>query len=164
MRAAIARAARKSRAVLRRRPRLRYNSPDKISGGVTYGGYSTSIVVNESFVLRVRDNVDLAATAPLFVRGITTYSPLRYHKIDKGMKVGVVGLGGLGHMESNSRTPSPRTVVLFTTSPNKAADAKRFGARQIVVSKNEEEMKAHTKSFDFILDTVFGEAQSRRLS
>ena len=131
-----------------------YNSPDEHAGGVTYGGYSTNIVVNQDFVLKVRDNVDLAATAPLLCAGITTYSPLRHHKIDKGMKVGVVGLGGLGHMGVKFANAFGAHVVLFTTSPGKAADAKRFGAHEIVVSKNEDEMKAHALSFDFILDTV----------
>jgi uncharacterized zinc-type alcohol dehydrogenase-like protein len=131
-----------------------YNSPDEHTGGVTYGGYSTNIVVNEDFVLRVRDDVDLAATAPLLCAGITTYSPLRHHKIDKGMKVGVVGLGGLGHMGVKFANAFGAHVVLFTTSPGKAEDAKRFGAHEVVVSKNEEEMKAHALSFDFILDTV----------
>jgi uncharacterized zinc-type alcohol dehydrogenase-like protein len=131
-----------------------YNSPDEHTGGVTYGGYSTNIVVNEDFVLRVRDDVDLAATAPLLCAGITTYSPLRHHKIDKGMKVGVVGLGGLGHMGVKFANAFGAHVVLFTTSPGKAEDAKRFGAHEVVVSKNEDEMKAHALSFDFILDTV----------
>ena len=131
-----------------------YNSPDEHSGAVTYGGYSTSIVVNEDFVLRVRDGVDVAASAPLLCAGITTYSPLRHHSIDKGMKVGVVGLGGLGHMGVKFANAFGAHVVLFTTSPGKAADAKRFGAHEVVVSKNEDEMKAHALSFDFILDTV----------
>ena len=131
-----------------------YNSPDEHTGGVTYGGYSTNIVVNEDFVLRVRDDVDLAATAPLLCAGITTYSPLRHHKIDKGMKVGVVGLGGLGHMGVKFANAFGAHVVLFTTSPGKAEDAKRFGAHEVVVSKNEDEMKARALSFDFILDTV----------
>ena len=131
-----------------------YNSPDEHTGAVTYGGYSTSIVVNENFVLRVNKDVDLAATAPLLCAGITTYSPLRHHKIDKGMKVGVVGLGGLGHMGVKFANAFGAHVVLFTASPGKAEDAKRFGAHEVVVSKNEDEMKAHTLSFDFILDTV----------
>ncbi len=131
-----------------------YNSPDEHTGGVTYGGYSTSIVVDENFVLHVRDGVDQAATAPLLCAGITTYSPLRHHKIDKGMKVGVVGLGGLGHMGVKFANAFGAHVVLFTTSPGKAEDAKRFGAHEVVVSKNEDEMKAHALSLDFILDTV----------
>jgi uncharacterized zinc-type alcohol dehydrogenase-like protein len=131
-----------------------YNSPDEHTGAVTYGGYSTNIVVDENFVLKVSSKVDLAATAPLLCAGITTYSPLRHHKIDKGMKVGVVGLGGLGHMGVKFANAFGAHVVLFTTSPGKAEDAKRFGAHEVVVSKNEEEMKAHALSFDFILDTV----------
>jgi uncharacterized zinc-type alcohol dehydrogenase-like protein len=131
-----------------------YNSPDKISGGVTYGGYSTAIVVREDFVLRVNKDVDLAPTAPLLCAGITTYSPLRHWKIDKGQKVGVVGLGGLGHMAVKFASAFGAEVTLFTTSPDKAADAKRFGASEIVLSKDEDAMKAHATTFDFILDTV----------
>ena len=131
-----------------------YNSPDEHTGGVTYGGYSTNIVVNEHFVLRVRDDVDLAPTAPLLCAGITTYSPLRHWKIGKGQKVGVVGLGGLGHMAVKFANAFGAEVVLFTTSPNKAADAKRFGAHEIVLSKDEDAMEAHAQTFDFILDTV----------
>jgi uncharacterized zinc-type alcohol dehydrogenase-like protein len=131
-----------------------YNSPDKHSGGVTYGGYSTSIVVKEDFVLRVNKDVDLAPTAPLLCAGITTYSPLRHWKIDKGQKVGVVGLGGLGHMGVKFASAFGAEVTLFTTSPDKAADAKRFGAQDIVLSKDGDAMKANANKFDFILDTV----------
>src|SRR5438874_7484341 len=131
-----------------------YNSPDEHTGAVTYGGYSTNIVVNEDFVLRVRDDVDLAATAPLLCAGITTYSPLRYWKIGKGQKVGIVGLGGLGHMGVKFANAFGAEVVLFTTSPNKTADAKRLGAHEVIISKDEDAMKARAKSFDFILDTV----------
>ena len=131
-----------------------YNSSDEHTGGVTYGGYSTNIVVNQDFVLRVREEVDLAASAPLLCAGITTYSPLRHWKIGKGQKVGVVGLGGLGHMGVKFANAFGAEVTLFTTSPGKAADAKRFGARDIVVSKDEDAMKARANSFDFILDTV----------
>jgi uncharacterized zinc-type alcohol dehydrogenase-like protein len=131
-----------------------YNSPDEHSGGVTYGGYSTSMVVNQDFVLRLKNDVDLAATAPLLCAGVTTYSPLRYHNIGKDHKVGVVGLGGLGHMGVKFANAFGAHVVLFTTSPGKSEDAKRFGAHEVVLSRNEDEMKAHAKSFDFILDTV----------
>ncbi|HEY0368620.1 MAG TPA: NAD(P)-dependent alcohol dehydrogenase, partial [Chthoniobacterales bacterium] len=131
-----------------------YNSPDKHSGGVTYGGYSKRIVVDEAFVLRISDKLDLAATAPLLCAGITTYSPLRRWKIGKGHKVGVVGLGGLGHMGLKLANAFGAEVVLFTTSPGKTEDAKRLGAHDVVVSKNEDEMKKHANSFDFILDTV----------
>jgi len=131
-----------------------YNSKDKHTGGVTYGGYSKSIVVDQDFVLRISDKLDPAATAPLLCAGITTYSPLRHWKITKGHKVGVVGLGGLGHMGVKFAHAFGAHVVLFTTSPNKAADAKKLGADEVVISKNEDEMKKHLNSFDFILDTV----------
>src|SRR5436853_735319 len=131
-----------------------YNSPDEHTGGVTYGGYSTNIVVNEGFVLRVRNDVDVAATAPLLCAGITTYSPLRHWKVGKGQTVGVIGLGGLGHMGVKLANAMGAQVILFTTSPDKATDAKRLGAREVVISKDEDAMNAHAKSCDFILDTV----------
>src|SRR4029077_19492412 len=131
-----------------------YNSPDEHTGGVTYGGYSANIVVDERFVLKVSKNVDLAASAPLLCAGITTYSPLRHWKIGQGHKVGVVGLGGLGHMGVKFANAFGAHVALFTTSPNKTADAKKLGAHEVILSKNEEEMEKHEKSFDFILDTV----------
>ena len=131
-----------------------YNSPDEHTGGVTYGGYSTSIVVDENFVLRLGKDVDLAASAPLLCAGITTYSPLRYWKIGKGQKVGIVGLGGLGHMGVKLANAFGAEVALFTTSPGKTADAKRLGAHEVIISKDEDAMKAHAKTFDFILDTV----------
>jgi uncharacterized zinc-type alcohol dehydrogenase-like protein len=131
-----------------------YNSKDMHTGGMTYGGYSKSIVVDQHFVLRIPAKLDPAAAAPLLCAGITTYSPMRYWKVEKGQKVGVVGLGGLGHMAVKFANAFGAHVVLFTTSPNKTADAKRLGAHEVVVSKSEEEMKKHAKSFDFILDTV----------
>ncbi len=133
---------------------LTYNSEDKFLGGVTYGGYSQSIVVDEAFVLRVSDKLDLAAAAPLLCAGITTYSPLRHWNVRKGQKVGVVGLGGLGHMGVKFASAFGANVVLFTTSPGKTADALRLGAKEVVISKNEAEMQKHAASFDFILDTV----------
>jgi alcohol dehydrogenase (NADP+) len=133
---------------------LTYNSEDKHLGGVTYGGYSDSIVVDEHFVLRVSDKLNLAATAPLLCAGITTYSPLRHWKVGKGQKVGVVGLGGLGHMGVKFAHALGAHVVLFTTSPNKATDAKRLGADEVIVSKNADEMAKHQRSFHFILDCV----------
>jgi uncharacterized zinc-type alcohol dehydrogenase-like protein len=135
-------------------PTFTYNSEDKILCGVTYGGYSDSIVVKESFVLRVPEKMNLAATAPLLCAGITTYSPLRHWKVSKGQKVGIVGLGGLGHMGLKFAHAFGAHVVLFTTSPGKTADAVRLGANEVVVSKNETEMMKHANSFDFILDTV----------
>ncbi len=133
---------------------LTYNSPDKVLGGVTYGGYSDSIVVDEAFVLRVSDKLNLAATAPLLCAGITTYSPLRKWKVGKGQKVGVVGLGGLGHMGVKFAKAFGAHVVLFTTSANKTEDALRLGADEVVLSKNTAEMQKHANSFHFILDTV----------
>lgn len=133
---------------------LTYNSEDKHTGGVTYGGYSESIVVDEAYVLRIPNNLDLAAAAPLLCAGITTYSPLRHWKVGKGQKVGVVGLGGLGHMALKFANAFGAHVVLFTTSPGKTEDALRLGAHEVVVSRNEDEMQKHVNSFDFILDAV----------
>ncbi|MFL6351124.1 MAG: NAD(P)-dependent alcohol dehydrogenase [Bryobacteraceae bacterium] len=135
-------------------PVLTYNSEDKVLGGVTYGGYSQAIVVDEAFALRVSDQLDPAATAPLLCAGITTYSPLRHWNVRKGQKVGVVGLGGLGHMALKFANAFGAHVVLFTTSPHKTADALRLGAHEVVVSKNLAEMQKHAGSFDFILDAV----------
>jgi len=131
-----------------------YNSPDKKSGGMTYGGYSDSVVVDEDFVLSVPRNLDLAAAAPLLCAGITTYSPMRLHQVGKGQKVGVVGLGGLGHMGVKLARALGAHVVVFSTSPGKTQDALRLGAHEVVISKNEDEMKKHANSFHFILDTV----------
>ena len=136
---------------------LTYNSEDKILGGVTYGGYSESIVVDQAYVLRVPKSLDPARTAPLLCAGITTYSPLRHWKVGKGQKVGIVGLGGLGHMGLKFAKAFGAHTILFTTSPNKTADAVRLGADEVVISKNEAEMEKHASSFDFILDTVSGE-------
>jgi alcohol dehydrogenase (NADP+) len=133
---------------------LTYNSPDKHLGGVTYGGYSNSIVVDEDFVLRVPSNLTLAGAAPLLCAGITTYSPMRRWGVTKGKKVGVVGLGGLGHMAVKFAHAFGARVVVFTTSPNKKDDALRLGADEVVVSRNTDEMKKHARSFDFILDAV----------
>src|ERR1700758_4653349 len=133
---------------------LTYNGEDKILGGVTYGGYSTGVVVDEKYVLSVPKGLDLAGAAPLLCAGITTYSPLRHWNVGKGQKVGVVGLGGLGHMGLKFAHAFGAHVVLFTTSPNKAADAKRLGADEVVNSRNAEEMQKHAASFDFILDCV----------
>jgi uncharacterized zinc-type alcohol dehydrogenase-like protein len=133
---------------------LTYNFPDKHIGGVTYGGYSESVVVDEHFVLRVPSNLDLAGTAPLLCAGITTYSPMRHWNVTKGKKVGVVGLGGLGHMGVKFAHALGAHVVVFTTSPGKKDDALRLGADEVVVSRNADEMQKHTSSFDFILDAV----------
>jgi alcohol dehydrogenase (NADP+) len=133
---------------------LTYAGPDKHLGGVTYGGYSDSIVVDERFVLRVPSNLDPAGAAPLLCAGITTYSPLRHWGVTKGKKVGIVGLGGLGHMAVKFAHAFEAHVVVFTTSPGKTADALRLGADEVVVSSNAEEMQRHAGTFDFILDTV----------
>ncbi len=133
---------------------LTYNFPDKHLGGVTYGGYSESIIVDERFVLRFPSNLTLAGAAPLLCAGITTYSPLRHWGVTKGQKVGVVGLGGLGHMGVKFAHAFGANVVVFTTSPNKRDDALRLGADEVVVSRNRDEMQKHTGSFDFILDAV----------
>ena len=133
---------------------LTYNSPDTHLGGVTYGGYSEAIVVDERFVLRVPSKLDLAGAATLLCAGITTYSPMRHWGITKGKKVGVVGLGGLGHMAVKIAHALGAHVVVFTTSPNKKEDALRLGADEVVISRHRDEMKKHTGSFDFILDAV----------
>jgi uncharacterized zinc-type alcohol dehydrogenase-like protein len=133
---------------------LTFNSPDKYLGGVTYGGYSASIVVAEHFVLRVPSNLNVAGAAPLLCAGITTYSPMRHWRVSKGKKVGVVGLGGLGHMAVKFAHAFGAHVVVFTTSPGKKEDAHRLGADDVVVSRNADEMQKHAGSFDFILDAV----------
>ena len=135
-------------------PVLTYNGPDKVLGGMTYGGYSTGIVVDQAFVLRIPKGLDPAAAAPLLCAGITTYSPLRHWKVGPGQKIGVVGLGGLGHMAVKIARALGAHVVLFTTSPGKVADGKRLGTHEVVVSKNDDEMKKHAGSLDFILDAV----------
>jgi uncharacterized zinc-type alcohol dehydrogenase-like protein len=133
---------------------LTYNGQDKILGGVTYGGYTDSIVVDEAYVLRVGNKLDPAGAAPLLCAGITTYSPMRHWKVGKGQKVGIVGLGGLGHMGVKFAHALGAHVVLFTTSPGKTDDALRLGADEVVVSKNAAEMGKHAGSFNFILDAV----------
>ncbi len=131
-----------------------YNFPDKHLGGVTFGGYSDSIVVTERFVLRVPSNLNLAAAAPLLCAGITTYSPMRHWGVGKGKKVGVVGLGGLGHMGVKFAHALGAHVVVFTSSPGKKGDALCLGADEVVISKDANEMNKHAGSFDFILDAV----------
>lgn len=132
-----------------------YNGPAFGGGENTLGGCSDNIVVDQHFVLRIsHDEASLAAVAPLLCAGITTYSPLRQWKVGPGQKVGVVGLGGLGHMAVKIANAMGAHVVLFTTSPDKKEDALRLGASEVVVSKNPDEMAAHLNSFDFILNTV----------
>ena len=134
-----------------------YNSRDRNIGGVTYGGYSESIVVDERFVLRIPPSLSLSGAAPLLCAGITTYSPMRHWGVTTGKKVGVVGLGGLGHIGVKLAHALGAHVVVFTTSPAKKEDALRLGADEIVVSRNADEMRQHAGSFDFILDTVSAE-------
>jgi uncharacterized zinc-type alcohol dehydrogenase-like protein len=132
-----------------------YDSPEQVSRANTLGGYSDHIVVHEKFVLKItHPEVDLAAVAPLLCAGITTYSPLRQWKVGPGQKVGIVGLGGLGHMGVKIAAAMGAHVVLFTTSPGKTEDALRLGAMEVVVSKDPAQMAAHANSFDFILNTV----------
>jgi len=132
-----------------------YNSPDKhIPGATTHGGYSKSVTVDQAFVLRMSEKLDPAAAAPLLCAGITTWSPLRHWKVGPGQKVGVVGLGGLGHMGVKFAHALGAKVVLFTTSQSKIEDGKRLGADEVVVSTDRAQMKPHRASFDFILDCV----------
>lgn len=136
---------------------MTYNGPDKHLGGMTFGGYSDRVVVEEGFVLRVPAGLDPAATAPLLCAGITTYSPLRHWKVGPGMKVGVVGLGGLGHMGVKFARALGAQVTVFTTSPAKKADALRLGAHDVVISSDREAMAKAARRYDFILDAVSAE-------
>jgi alcohol dehydrogenase (NADP+) len=137
---------------------LTYGSVDRHgTAPMTFGGYSESIVVDERFVLRIPTGLDPAGAAPLLCAGITTYSPLRRFGVGKGKKVGIVGLGGLGHMGTKLARAFGAHVVVFTTSPNKVQDALRLGAHEVVVSSKAEDMQKHAWSFDFILDTVSAE-------
>ena len=132
-----------------------YNGPEPVLGGHTFGGYSDHIVVDQDFVLRIgHQEQDLAAVAPLLCAGITTYSPLKHWKVGPGQKVGIVGLGGLGHMGVKIAAAMGAEVHVFSTSPNKREDAKRLGAKDLIVSKDADAMAAHANSFDFILNTV----------
>ena len=131
-----------------------YNAPDQHTGGMTYGGYSDNIVVDEAYALRVPKNLDMAAAAPLLCAGITTYSPLRHYKVGPGQRVGVVGLGGLGHMGVKLAKAFGAHVVVFTHSPGKINDALRLGADEVINSRNADEMKQQLNRFHFILDTV----------
>lgn len=132
-----------------------YNSPDHTgTAPVTYGGYSTAIVVEEDMVLRIPAGLDPAGAAPLLCAGITTYSPLKRNGVGPGKKVGIVGLGGLGHMGVKLAHAMGARVVVFTTSPRKAEDARRLGADEVVVSRDASQMARHTGSFDMILDCV----------
>ncbi|RYY96134.1 MAG: NAD(P)-dependent alcohol dehydrogenase, partial [Alphaproteobacteria bacterium] len=136
---------------------LTYSSPDKHTGGWTYGGYSKSVTVDQHFVLSVSEKLNPAAVAPLLCAGITTWSPLRHWKVGPGQKVGIVGLGGLGHMGVKFAHALGAKVVLFTTSKSKIEDAKRLGADEVVISTDRAQMKAHKNTFNFILDCVSAE-------
>lgn len=131
-----------------------YNSPDKHLGGHTFGGYSEKIVVNKKFVLHIPENIDAKAAAPLLCAGITTWSPLRNWNVKKGDKVGVIGLGGLGHMGVKFAHALGAHTVMITTSPDKSEDAKKLGADEVLISKDTKQMKEHFNSFDFLLNTI----------
>jgi uncharacterized zinc-type alcohol dehydrogenase-like protein len=131
-----------------------YNGPDPVSGGHTFGGYSDRIVCDEKYTLKIPKNLDPAGAAPLLCAGITTYSPLRHWKVGKGSKVGIVGLGGLGHMGLKLAHAMGANVTLFTTSPGKIEDGKRLGADEVVISKDKDAMAKKAGSFDFILNTL----------
>lgn len=131
-----------------------YNAKDKHTGGVTYGGYSNQVVVDESFVLKVSDKLPLQAVAPLLCAGITTYSPLRHWKVGKGHKVGVIGLGGLGHMAVKFASSFGAEVTMLSTSPEKEKDARHLGAHHFALTKDPEQLKDLKNKFDFIIDTV----------
>jgi uncharacterized zinc-type alcohol dehydrogenase-like protein len=135
-------------------PTLTYAAPDRVDGSITMGGYASNYVVDERFAHTVPGNLNLAAVAPLLCAGITTYSPLRHWKVGPGKKVGIVGLGGLGHMALKFAHSFGAHVVQFTTNLRKKEDAMKLGADEVVLSSDPDAMKAHTKSFDFILDTV----------
>ncbi len=135
-------------------PTVTYNGRERDSGQPTYGGYSEQIVVEERFVVKIPPTLDLKGAAPLLCAGITTYSPLRHWKVGPGQKVGVIGLGGLGHMGVKFAKAFGAHVVMITTSPEKGKDAKRLGADEVLVSRDPEAMKAHANSFDFLLNTI----------
>ncbi len=134
-----------------------YNGRDKVTGDITYGGYSRQIVVHEDFVLHISDKLDLAAVAPLLCAGITTYSPLRHWKIGKGHKVGVVGLGGLGHMAVKFAAAFGAEVTMLSTSPRKEEDARRLGAQKFALTTDADKIQQLRGYFDFIIDTVSAE-------
>ncbi|WP_432410700.1 NAD(P)-dependent alcohol dehydrogenase [Rasiella sp. SM2506] len=131
-----------------------YNGPNKHLGGHTFGGYSQEILVDQNYVLSIPENLDEKGVAPLLCAGITTFSPLNHWGVKKGDKVGVIGLGGLGHMGIKFAAAMGAKVVMITTSPDKAKDAKRLGADEVLISKDEDDMKKHKGSFDFLLNTV----------
>ncbi len=131
-----------------------YNSKDKHLGGHTFGGYSEKVVVDRKFVMNIPENLDIKAVAPLLCAGITTWSPLQHWKVKKGDKVGIIGLGGLGHMGVKFANAMGAHVVMITTSPSKKEDAEKLGAHEVLISKDKDQMKEHLNSFDFLLNTV----------
>lgn len=131
-----------------------YNSTEKETKKINFGGYSENIIVTEDFVLRLPEKLDIKSAAPLLCAGITTYSPLRHWKVDKNSKVGIVGLGGLGHMAVKIAHALGAHVTMITTSPNKETDAKHLGADEVLISTDATQMKKHIHSFDFILNTI----------
>jgi len=133
---------------------LTYGSPSQDPGGYTQGGYSKSIVVSQDFVLSLPDALDAAGAAPLLCAGITSYSPLRHWGIGPGMTVGVIGLGGLGHMGIKLAHAMGAKTVMITTSPSKAADARRLGANDVLISTDAQAMQAMANQFDFLLNTI----------
>ncbi|TYP92014.1 putative zinc-type alcohol dehydrogenase-like protein [Fodinibius salinus] len=133
---------------------MTYNGPDEHLGGHTYGGYSEQVVVDKEFVLDMPENIDTNAAAPLLCAGITTWSPLSHWEVDEGDKVGVIGLGGLGHMGVKFADALGAEVVMITRSPEKADDAKRLGADEVLISTDDDQMAAHQGSFDFLLNTI----------
>ncbi|MBN2732761.1 MAG: NAD(P)-dependent alcohol dehydrogenase [Balneolaceae bacterium] len=133
---------------------MTYNGPDEHLGGHTFGGYSERMVVDKEFVLNIPENIDTKAAAPLLCAGITTWSPLSHWNVGKGDKVGIIGLGGLGHMGVKFADALGAEVVMITRSPEKADDAKRLGADDVLISTDDEQIKEHTGSFDFLLNTI----------
>ncbi len=131
-----------------------FNSPDKILGGATYGGFSETYVANEKYVLHVPETLDLASAAPLLCAGITVYSPLKHWLACPGTMVGILGIGGLGHVAIKIAKAMGSHVVVFTTSPSKVEDAKRLGADEAVLSSDAEQMKKYARRMHFIIDTV----------
>jgi alcohol dehydrogenase (NADP+) len=134
-----------------------YGGMEKDGSGATYGGYSKTILAHEDFVLRISEKLDLAATAPLLCAGITTYSPLKHWKVGKGTRVGILGLGGLGHMGVKIAAAMGAEVTMLSHTASKEKDAKRLGAHQFILTSNEEQVKKVTGYFDFIMDTVSAE-------
>ena len=133
---------------------LTYNAPDKHTGGVTYGGYSESVVVDERFVVRIPESLDPAGAAPLLCAGITTYAPLRRQRVGRGTRVGIVGLGGLGHMGVKLAHAMGAEVHVLTTSAHKREDAHRLGADAVIVTRDPGQMSRHAGTLDVIIDTV----------